>query len=91
MMPPPGTAPGHWRDYTHVPCSGRCLAFLFEQRVHRLFMGVSGLRGQQSREHFHLPQLASDAFNTRGVRVREVDSPLARDSAVPDTRRPLPG
>ena len=32
------------------------LAFLFEQRVHRLFMGVSALRGQQSREHFHLPQ-----------------------------------
>ena len=24
--------------------------------VHRLFMGVSGLRSQQGREHFHLPQ-----------------------------------
>ena len=22
-MPPPGTAPGHWRDYTQVPCSVR--------------------------------------------------------------------
>ena len=56
-----------------------------EQCVHRLFMGVSGLRGQHGREHFHLPQwvflLEQYGPQTVGSRSSGSFGPCLDDSA----------